>query len=141
MRDSGGYSGPGEGREGYWSGHLAIAPEYIDNTAIIVSFGSWKGGEAKQFAAKNPVDPATVEVTSGVAKYELYGYRHYKSDGQMWDSMALTHDPKLKINENEFAGCVLFQLAGTRELTMEQFANQRCASLTGFGGKEKIYER
>ncbi|MCR4277573.1 MAG: hypothetical protein NUV80_05465 [Candidatus Berkelbacteria bacterium] len=141
VKGSGGYSAPSKDRSSYWSGHLAIAPEYLDNAATIVSFGSWNDGEAKQFVAKNPVDPTTVGTTSGVVKYELYGMNHYKSDGRLWDSMNLTLDPKLRVNENEFGGCVLFQLAEARVLKMEQFPNEKCAGVMTFSGKEQTYER
>lgn len=141
LKNSGGYAGPGGGSEGYWAGHLAIAPEYIDNSATVISFGSWNGGEAKQFTAKNPIDPATIGVSSALTKYELYVSRYYKSDGQMWDNMKLVHDLKLKISESELGGCVLFQMTEARVLKMEQFVGKKCASVTGFSGQEKTYER
>ncbi|MEK7202558.1 MAG: hypothetical protein AAB669_03475 [Patescibacteria group bacterium] len=141
LKDSGGYAGPGGGSEGYWAGHLAIAPEYIDNSATVISFGSWNGGEAKQFTAKNPIDPATVGVASALTKYELYVSRYYKPDGQMWDNMKLAHDLKLKISESELGGCVLFQLTSARELRVEQFAKKKCTAVAGFSGQEKTYER
>ncbi|MEK7535167.1 MAG: hypothetical protein AAB563_02075 [Patescibacteria group bacterium] len=140
-KGSGGYAGPGGGREGYWAGHLAIAPDYIDNSATIISFGSWNDGEAKQFVAKNPTDPATIGVASGLTKYELYSWRYSKSDGQMWDNMKLARDLKVKVNENDSGGCVLFQLTEPRVLKMEQFPNQKCAAVISFSGKEIIYER
>lgn len=138
-----GYSGEtgATGQFSYWVGHLSIAPDYIDNSATIVSFGTWDGGEAKQFVAENPIDPATIGTASGLTKYELYGWRYSKSDGQMWDNMKLAHDLKVKVNENEFRGCVLFQLNEPRALKMEQFPNQKCAAVTSFSGKEITYER
>lgn len=141
VKDSGGYAGPGGGVNGYWAGHLSIAPEYIDNSATIVSFGSWSGGEAKQFAVKEPVDPATIGVETGLVKYEVYGYQEVKSDGLRWDSMSLYHDPKVKINEGEFGGCVLLQLTDTRVLKVEQFAGKKCASVTAFTAAAKTYVR
>ena len=141
VKGSGGYAGPGNGREGYWAGHLAIAPEYIDNSATIVSFGSWNGGAAKQWAVKSPVDPATIGVESGLTKYELYDYNEITSNGSRWDNMSLYHDAKVKINTSQLGGCVLLQLTDKRVLKVEQFANKKCADVTTFTAVAKTYER
>ena len=141
LKGSGGYAGPGDGRSGYWAGHLSIAPEYLDNSATIVSFGSWNGGEAKQWMAKDLVDPATIGIASGLTKYELYGFQETKTDGSRWDSMSLYNDPKAKVNANEFGGCVLFQLTDSRTLKAEQFANKKCTAVSSFSGQEETYER
>lgn len=129
------------GQSGYWSGHLSVVPEYIDNTALIVSFGSWNGGEAKQFVVKDPVDPKTVGVDTGIVRYELYQGLYKKADGSSWDSMSFTQDPKFVVNSNGFAGCVIMQLTDTRLLKVEQFQNKKCGTTLVFSDKAKTYER
>jgi len=128
------------GGSSYWAGHLSIVPEYIDNSAIIVSFGNWNDGEAKQFAAKNPTDPTTVGAESGPVKYELYEYRYIKSDGSFWDSLTLYQDAKVKLNST-MAGCVMFQLTSARALKVEQFPGKTCGSVSAFTNSAKTYER
>lgn len=141
IEGSGGYADQRNGHEGYWAGHLAIVPEYIDNSALIVSFGSWNDGKPKQFAAKNPTDSATIGVETGLVKYELYGYEETTSHGTRWDSKSLSRDTKVKINERDLGGCVLFQLTDSRLLKVEQFAGKKCTDITTFTKVAKLYER
>jgi hypothetical protein len=141
VKDSGGYAGPGNGVKGYWAGHLAIVPEYLDNSSTIVSFGSWAGGDAKQWTVKNPIDPATIGIEMGLVKYEVYGYQEVKSNGSRWDSMSLYHDPKVALNSNDLGGCVLLQLTEARALKVEQFPGKKCADVSAFTTAAKTYER
>ncbi|MBI4948309.1 hypothetical protein HY844_02010 [Candidatus Berkelbacteria bacterium] len=141
IKDSDGYTGTGENQNEYWGGHLAIAPEYIDNSATIISFGSWNSGDAKQFAVKNPLDPAKIGVADGIVRYEIYGYYFVKKDGSRWDNMTHTFDPKLKISNQEFGGCVLLQLIETRKLKVEQFPKKKCTEKLVFTSASKIYTR
>jgi len=142
QKASGGYSGPGGGQEGYWKGHLSIAPDLYDPTAFIVSIGDF-GGEALQFAVKgNAPKPEAVSVESGLVKYELVKWSYTKADGSDWDRMSLTKGAKLVVNPgNPVQGCVMVQLIENRKLKMEPFPSKSCASVSGFTAAARIYER
>lgn len=125
----------------YWKTHLAIAPEYLDPSAYLMSMGDY-AGESKQFSlARSAPDPKSVGVESGLVKYDLYNYSYLKADGKPWDRMKFTKGPKLTNDSFPSSGCVLVQLLETRKLKFEAFKGKTCISITGFTPAAKIYER
>jgi len=139
---SGGYSGPGGGQEGYWKGHLSIAPDHYDPTAFIVSIGDF-GGEAKQFAAKGNIPkPEDVSVETGLVKYDLVRWSYTKADGSAWDRMSVTKGIKIAINAaSPIEGCALVQMIENRKLKMEALPGKACTSVAGFSLAAKVFER
>lgn len=138
---SGGYSGGKHGGEGYWDGHLAVVYDGNDPGQIEISFGNYQGA-AQQFAvAGNTPDPATVDVTTGLVKYELGQVERYSADtGQVWDGR--THQPHIRARAGSTVmGTVLLKLVGKRKLKVEIFPGQRAADISGFDAGAQTYER
>lgn len=142
---SGGFEGPpnihqtGDGR--YWDGHLAIVYDFIDPTAIIVSFGNWEGS-AKQFTVKgNAPDPANVDVNSGPIKYELTTGSYINGyTGEGWMVAPPIANPRMA-STDRVTGTVLVQLLSETQLKVEQFPGKTAAEVTDFTANAQIYTR
>lgn len=135
---SGGTSG---GREGYWAGHLAIAPNFVDPSVYVVSLGSYAGaGDAQQFGiAGNAPDPATVSVATGLVKFELVQQEIRTADGDIWQGQLATglH----AVNNSFVSGVVLLQLLAPHELKVEVFPGKTAAEVSAFDSNASIYTR
>lgn len=139
IENTGGYSG---GRKSeYWTTHLSIAPDAYDPTSIVVSLGDY-AGQPTQFGVKgNTPDPASVDVNSGMIKYELVQQDWVKENGQHWDRMSLAKNIKAKNHEEKAEGTVLIQMLENRKLKMEVFPNKTASQVSSFTSNAKIYER
>lgn len=133
-----GYAGPkggtgvadGNGR-GYWSGHLSIAPDAIRPNITNVSFGDYEG-QAKQFSAKSgSPDPATIDKTTGVVKYELIQYQ----------VPSPTPTGGVQMVNEQVMGTVLVQVLDNNQLKVEPFPGKTAAQVSGFTSSAKTYER
>ncbi len=136
-----GYGGLLGGKGEYWTGHLSFAPYFLDPSGWTMSIGNWPGG-ATQFADLDGTpDPATVDVNTGLVKYELVQYRDYKANGQQWDNMTWPNSP-ISLHRLSFVqGCLLVQMTGTREVKAEAFKGSACASVGAFSDQATHYER
>lgn len=134
-----GYMGKNQDR--YWDGHLAVVYDYIDPTQIRFSIGNFNG-KAAQFGIKgNLPDPAQVDISAGLIKYELTAYDYYdKSTGERWTGMDPMKEP-VSQNTNEIRGTILLQLLENRKLKLEVFPGQTANQVSGFTSKARIYER
>ncbi|MBI2337655.1 hypothetical protein HYU95_00570 [Candidatus Daviesbacteria bacterium] len=134
-----GYAGKNMDR--YWDGHFSIAYDYIDPTQIRFSIGNFDG-KAAQFGVKdNSPDPATVDKSFGIVKYELTQFEYYdKSTGQGWSSMQPIKEPSSR-NTNYLGGTALLQLLEGRKLKLEVFPGKTANQVSGFTQNAKIYER
>jgi hypothetical protein len=138
---SGGYGANMHGAEGYWLGHLSIVPDGNDPTQIVISLGDYQG-QAQQFAtfAKQP-DPASVDQSTGLVKYELGQIQVYSATtGQAWGGQQYLPHIRARAS-GPVAGTILVQLTGMRELKMETFPNKTAAQVRGFDGGALAYER
>lgn len=133
MEGSSGYRARSNTALEYWGGHLAIAPDYLDSSGYIASFGQWNG-EAKQFIKD-------VGVEMGIVKYELSEYAYYKPDGQKWDFTSLVQGLKVGASSKKVIGCVALQLVATRELQVEQFPGTACSAVSALTAEAKTYIR
>ena len=125
--------------EGYSQTHLAIVPNHLDPTFYMASFGDYNN-EFKQFLIKDAVpDPKEVGVSNGVVKYELSDFQYTKKDGNNWDYLSFTQDPKIKPAESK--GCVLYQLLTDRKLKVETFPNQSCNQTLEFSDQALTFYR
>lgn len=142
---SGGIQGPAGVQQTadrrYWDGHLAIAYDYIDPTAIKFSIGNYKGS-ATQFGVKgNAPDPATIGVDSSLIKYELVSGGYVNGDtGQPWMFDHSIAKPQFK-NNGPVQGTVLLQLTAPDQLKLELFPDKTASQVTGFSSAAQIYAR
>lgn len=144
--ESGGYAGPGEGREGYWTGHLAFAPDHYDPSHFVISIGSlWGGAEddtrMQHMTKTNAPDPKEVTIETGLVKYDLVGWSYLKADGSSWDRMSLTKGVVAKPASAPIFGCALAQMLESRKIKFEVFKGKSCSAVAGFTSAAKIYER
>ncbi len=140
-----GYAGAsGNAQPGYWDGHLAFAPDYIDPTVQIISIGYLapaNGQGINQFAVPSgSPDPNTIGANSGLVKFELKRGSYLKADGSRWDSMSYSSPIKLSTAGQATVGCALAQMTGDRQLKFETFMGASCASVSGFNNP-RTYER
>ena len=127
-------------KERYWDGHLSIAYDYIDPSQIRISIGNFDGF-AEQFGVKNNIpDPATVDINTGLVKYEAVSYDHYTGNN-LWDGMSFSNNINSKNNDNEIKGTILVQLIENRKLKLETFPGKKADEVSGFKDKARIYER
>lgn len=128
---------------GYWNTHLAVAPDPIDPSVTIVSFG-WFEGRCEQYAVKEPfIHPSDVSVDTGMVKYELYEWLYvHRGTGEPWGHMNLSFADDLKLElGNQLGGTVLFQLMDETRLKMEIFPRITADEVSGFTENAVIYER
>jgi len=134
--DTGGYMGT---ESDYWKPHLAIVPDHLDPTAVIISFGDYDG-HAKQFTVGDDFyNPEEVSTETGLVKYNLADIEYIQPDGSMWDRESLVKG--LKVEAGYIKGCVLFQLISDRKLKMEIFDGKNSDEVVSFSSKAKVYER
>ncbi len=139
VKGSGGYSGKNHGEYGYWKNHLAFAPDGLDPSHLVASLGDFNG-EAKQFGIKGNVpDPAHVDVTSGLVKYELVSANYVDRNGQFLDGGHFTQGVIVK-NGDAIEGVLVVQLVDGRTLKAEVFPGKKVADVSGFVNP-MVYER
>ncbi len=121
---------PGGGK-GYWNGHFSIAPDVIDPTITNISFGYYRG-QAAQFSAKvGSADPATVDKSSGVVKYELIQFTN----------PAPSPDGGVMKQSQDVQGVVLVQVLDNNQMKMEAFPGKTAAEVSGFTSAATTYQR
>ncbi len=133
------YGGSGDMYGTYYSGHLAIAYDYIDPEHIVVSIGSYEG-ESKQFGvAGNDPDPSDIG-TGTLVKYGLVNFDYFDGDNR-WDRKSLVKGLKVKNSDERIIGTVLLELIEDRKLKMEIFNNKTPEEIEDFSENALIYER
>lgn len=136
----------------YWSGHLSIAPNYIDPGRWIFATGSWPGehdgsGAASYLVVNTDPAPATVTKADGLVKYEL-GYVWYCSVDSP-DQCTMSPDGSVQVTaehttvnvRKSIVGVVLLQMVEDRLLRVEIFVDQTANDVSAFTEAAKLYER
>ena len=128
---------------GYWNTHLAIAPDPIDPSAMIVSTG-WFEGRTAQLAIKDiAIHPADVSTESGMVKYELVDWQYvYGENGQPWEGInrKWKSDIWVKIYPH-IRGVVLFELLDDDHLKAEFFPGATGEQVSSFTADARVYVR
>lgn len=115
--------GDGSGR-GYWSGHLAFFYNAFKPSQINISIGEFENGQPEAFAVSgNTPDPANVDTSSGVVKYEL---------------LQITQNGTLG---NTVRGVILVQVEAGEKLKVEIFPGKTANQVSGFTSAAVSYER
>jgi hypothetical protein len=138
---TGGYGGGQFGKGGnYWVGHLSVVYDGNDPRQVDISFGDYQG-QAQQFAVVgNTPDPASVDQSRGLVKYELGQIQHYSADtGKPWDNQH--YAPHVTAKAGSPVGTVLMQLTGQRQLKVEIFPGKAASQVAGFDAGAVLYER
>jgi len=128
---------------GYWNTHLAIAPDPIDPTVIIVSLG-WFNDQTAQLAIRN-INPHPEDISSetGMVEYELVDWSYVYGEGQKaWEGITRKFKKDIKVRTwDHIRATVLFQILDNERLKMEVFAEMSANEVSTFTGKAKIYSR
>lgn len=144
LEGTGGYIPKGlEGGKDYWIGHLSIAYDMYDPTSIVFSTGDY-GGEAKQFGVKGNIpDPATVDSSSGLIKYELVqqDWADPAGGSWSWDRTSFVKGLKAKNHEQYVSGTALVQMLENRKIKVEVFPGKKASQIPAFTSNAKVYER
>jgi len=140
-----GYEGAGNanpGTAGYWDGHLAIAPDFIDPTATGFSIGDYQG-QATQFTiTPGSTDPATVGVETGLVKYQLlHTQRYIGKDGNQWDGLSTPKSALTLLTNGAPEATALIQLTAARTMKVELFPNKTPGQVSGFDSAARVYTR
>lgn len=141
LKGSGGYSGqPGaQPSPTYYRGHLSIAPDYLDPTAIVYSTGDYQS-RALSFGVKgNSPDPATIGISSTPTKYELVDTSYVTANGIGWTGMSLA--PVTIRQGNQIKATALVQLVDANTLKQEIFPGKTASQVTGFDSDARTYTR
>lgn len=124
-----------------WRAHLSFVYDSIDPSALAISIGDYNG-ESQQFGVKdNSPDPATIDVSFGLHKYELTHLEYYRTtSGQMWDRMHAFTDIKAR-PQSYVQGVVLVQMLENRKIKFEAFPGKTTEQVSNFTDKAIMYER
>jgi hypothetical protein len=138
---TGGYAGQSNMRDGYWVGHLSLVYDGNDPGQIIVSLGDYQGS-ARQFAViGNEPDPASVDATTGLIKYELAQIEWFSANtGLTWDHQAYVPHVRTRAGA-DVIGTMVLQLLGPRSLKVEIFPGTPAGHVSGFDAGALMYER
>ncbi|MCK5245594.1 hypothetical protein KAR02_01745, partial [Candidatus Bipolaricaulota bacterium] len=129
---------------GYWSTHLAIAPDPIDPSALFVSLGSYDGRTAQYAIGNLAPHPALATTSTGLVKYELVGSQYIiESTGEPWFGITRIAVPDIAVHvyPEHVEGTVLFQLLSDHRLKAEAFPGLRANQVREFTENAKVYER
>jgi len=157
LEGSGGYHAQDNKSPYYWAGHLSIAPDLYDPSATVLSIGNFAsyplsgpnpdtsqgdGSDARQYFAKaGSPDPAKVDQSSGLVKFELVSRNYLAPDGSEWTQSTFIKAPKADTSKTQTVATVLVQLTGKRTLKFEVFRGKTASQVTGFDSLAKTYTR
>lgn len=123
-----------------WRAHLSFVYDSIDPSVLTISIGDY-GGKSAQFGVRgNSPDPKTVDVKTGLHKYELTFIEYYRSSGENWDRMHIFTDIKAR-PQSYVQGVALVQMLDTRKIKFEAFPGKTAEEVDGFTSSAFIYER
>lgn len=152
LQGSGGYHGANNHDKFYWSGHLSIAPDYLDPSAYIASIGNYgsyagatinggDGSDAAQFlikaASPNPKDLGVGQL----AKYELVQKVYELPDGTFWNINYFATGAKATAGRGSVTATIAAQLTDKRTLKFEVFPGKTADQVPGFDSTAKTYTR
>jgi len=119
---------PGVDGRGYWSGHLAFVYDAVHPQRLRISVGD-VGGRAVQYAVRgNAPDPASVDASSGIVRYELLQAPGRGTTPQAEEQGA----PQ---------GVALVELLERRRIRFEVFPGATPAQAQAFTSAARIYVR
>ncbi len=122
------------------AGHLALAYDSFDPSALVFSIGEYNGGSPAVFIVNDrTTDWAKITPTSGLAKIQLAQGSTQRSDGSIWKGGYAVGGLKYVPTTNQ--ATALIQLTAKQELKVEVFPGKTPAEISGFDGKAVMYDR
>jgi hypothetical protein len=121
------------------SGHLALAYDSFDPSALVVSIGEYNGGPPAIFIVNDKTDWTKITPASGVVKVQLAESSLTKADGSIWTGGPAPGGLKLLPTFNKAAA--LIQMTAKQEMKFEIFPGKTTAQISDFDAKAVTYNR
>lgn len=125
------------GSPGYSVGHLALAYDYVDPSALVFSIGDYQGQPA-QFAVTGNVDWTKITPTSGIAKVELASISYTTPSGAVWSGQLAQG---ITMHASGTQATALLELTDPQTMKVEVFPNKTPSQVSGFDSNFKTYNR
>lgn len=123
----------------YWETHLAFVYNNIDPSMIELSIGNFDGQSVQYAVNGNSPDPAKVDASKGLVKYELVQFDFF-ANGTRWDGASVAKGIKAQVG-SEVMGTVLVQVTGAHEMKFEAFPRKTASEVSGFDSNAVMYNR
>lgn len=123
----------------YWDGHIAFVYDYVDPSQLRVSIGhDWGLSGRTPYGVKgNGPDFATIEVESGLVKYDLVSLKDISREkGYEVQSALITENDDSKI-----LGTLLVQVTDKDSIKVEIFPGKTKDQVSAFTSKARVYHR
>jgi hypothetical protein len=141
LEGTNGYAGSSGGEMSgnytYSTGHLALAYNSVDPSALEFSIGAYQG-RPQQFAVEGTVDWTKITPRSGLAKVELATMNLITPSGQPWTGLFAKN---IKLLPGNFEATALLQMTGTQTMKVEVFPGKTATQVSGFDSAAKTYNR
>lgn len=124
----------------YWAGHLSVAYDPLDPSAVILSIGNFAGQPAQFTVRGNGPDPGEVQVGDGPVKYELVRWDYIKPDGSTWNGYDFVQHVRVR-PRTSIEGTLMVQLLVAHELKVEIFPGKSASQVGGFTARALMYNR
>ncbi|MDB5176211.1 MAG: hypothetical protein JWM81_1069 [Candidatus Saccharibacteria bacterium] len=122
------------------TGHLALAYEGFDPSALVVSTGDYQNGVGKELLVNDKsIDWAKITPTSGPVKVQLAEGSLKQPDGSNWSGGYVAGGLKYVPNFN--LATALVQLTAKQELKFEIFIGKSPSQVSGFDANAVTYNR
>jgi hypothetical protein len=120
-------------------GHLALAYDSFDPSALVLSIGEYNGGSPAIFIVNDNTDWTKITPSSGVVKVQLAESSSRKTDGSIWAGGPAPGGIKLVPTFNKAAA--LIQLTSKQEMKFEIFPGKTTAQINDFDSSAVTYNR
>jgi hypothetical protein len=138
-----GYAGgdtPTGGTANTTVGHLALAYDGFDPSALVVSTGNYQNGVPKVLVVNDKkIDWTKITPSSGLAKVQLAEGSLQKPDGSIWNGGYVSGGIMYVPTANQ--ATALIQLTSKQEMKFELFIGKSPSQVTGFDGEAVMYNR
>ena len=135
-----GYGGAGQSGDEFAKalGHLSLAYDSIDPTALVFSIGNYQG-KPQVFAVKGTVDWTKITKDSGLMKVELAQGTVTTPSGGVWNGASYVAG--LKYVAGPTLATALLQMTDDTHLKVEVVAGKKPAEVTSFSSAAVLYDR
>jgi len=122
------------------TGHLALAYDSFDPSALVLSTGNYQNGQPAIFIVNDKTtDWTKITQVSGVVKVQLAEGSTQKPDGSIWTGGYTAGGLRYVPTVNKAAA--LIQLTGTQEMKFEIFPGKTVAQINAFDSSAVMYNR
>ena len=122
------------------AGHLALAYDSFDPSALVLSTGEYNGGAPAVFIVNDKTtDWTKITQASGIAKVQLAEGSTQKPDGSIWNGGYVTGGLKYVPTINK--ATALIQLTGKQEMKFEIFPGKTISQVSNFDASAVMYNR